>query len=66
MPTITLCEQRQLAPNQFEAVLRFEGGGQYPVTIDNPFGEQQEGQVWAANMAASPSSKSAAALPKYA
>ncbi|PZO45296.1 MAG: Tfp pilus assembly protein PilF [Shackletoniella antarctica] len=45
MPTITLCEQRQLAPNQFQATLQFEGGGSYPVTITNPFNEQQEAQL---------------------
>ncbi|MGB7314626.1 MAG: CHAT domain-containing protein, partial [Nodosilinea sp.] len=47
MPTITLCEQRQLAPNQFQATLQFEGGGSYPVTITNPFNDQQEaGLEW--------------------
>ncbi|MGF1524543.1 MAG: CHAT domain-containing protein [Leptolyngbyaceae cyanobacterium] len=45
MPTITLCEQRQLAPHQFEATLRFEGGGSYPVTLTNPFDEQQEARL---------------------
>ncbi len=45
MPTITLCEQRQLAPNQFQATLQFEGGGSYPVTITNPFNDHQESQL---------------------
>ena len=45
MPIITLCEQRQLAPNQFQANLQVEGGGTYPVTIINPFDEQQEARL---------------------
>jgi len=45
MPIITLCEQRQLAPNQFQATLQVEGGGTYPVTIINPFDERQEARL---------------------
>ncbi|MEM6520656.1 MAG: hypothetical protein AAF892_01915 [Cyanobacteria bacterium P01_D01_bin.71] len=45
MPTITLREQQQLAPNQFQVILQFEGGGSYPVTITNPFDEQQEARL---------------------
>jgi hypothetical protein len=45
MPTITLREQQQLAPNQFQATLQFAGGSSYPVTITNPFDEQQEARL---------------------
>lgn len=44
MPTIRICEQSS-ASHPFTATVSFEGGGSYPVTLQDPFDAHQEARL---------------------